>query len=72
MMHEFGHTAGLGDLYDPFVPNPKDYVNFLMNNLEMVVPTPISGTYPRPGPIPTADVGYLGQAYRNEHGSEPH
>ena len=66
MAHEFGHTAGLGDLYG--IPNEDNYSDFLMNNLEVAVPK----SKGMPIAIPTQDIGFLRQIYRNEHGSEPH
>ena len=53
MAHEFGHTAGLGDLYGfgTMTPTPFNADAYLMNNLEVGLPqntrTPVA--------IPTAD-----------------
>ena len=57
LMHEFGHAAGLTDLYA--VPNSPQYRNYLMH-------TKVSTS------IPQLDIDYLHQVYRNEHGSEAH
>jgi len=70
MAHEFGHTAGLGDLYGfgTMTPTPVNAEAYLMNNLEVGLPqntrTPVT--------IPTADVKFMKQVYRNEGGSERH
>ena len=56
MMHEFGHAAGLEDLYNW----PGTYPQFLMDK------------YRPHGSVPPQDIVYLKQVYRNEHGSEPH
>ena len=70
MAHEFGHAAGLGDLYGfaTTTPTPVNAKKYLMNNLEVGLPrntrTPVT--------IPTADIKFMEQVYRNEGGSEPH
>ena len=56
LMHEFGHAAGLEDLYNFRGP----YRGYLMHYYH-----PFEKILPR-------DAAYLGQVYRNEHGSEPH
>ena len=55
-MHEFGHAAGLEDLYG----RGGAYIGYVMA-YERAVQN-----------IPATDVEYLRQVYRNEHGSEPH
>ena len=77
MIHEFGHTAGLDDLYKYQIESPTPtpvYPGYLMDNDWPRYPdylmTISSGT-PRPV-IPQKDIEYLEQVYRNEHGSEPH
>ena len=70
MAHEFGHAAGLSDLYGfaTTTPTPVNAEKYLMNNLEVGLPrntrTPVT--------IPTADIKFMEQVYRNEGGSEPH
>ena len=56
-MHEFGHTAGLEDLYNYPVPG---YSGYLMDDTHGFTS------------IPILDKNYIKQVYRNEHGSEPH
>ena len=58
MAHEFGHTAGLTDLYDEEYGDTYD--GYLMKD-----------TYGFEE-IPQLDKDYMSQVYRNEHGSEPH
>lgn len=57
IMHEFGHTAGLTDLYE--YPG-QGYDNSLMYR---------SG---KATAIPALDIAYVRQVYRNEHGTAPH
>ena len=70
MRHELGRAAGLGDLYGfgTMTSTPVNAENYLMNNLEVGLPqdtrTPVT--------IPTADVKFMKQVYRNEGGSERH
>ena len=52
MMHEFGHTAGLDDLYK----YPNQYPNYLMS---------YSG---KKLSIPILDIRYINQVYRNAGG----
>ena len=54
LMHEFGHPAGLTDLYG------DKYASYLMNPAFFATA------------IPTPDIGYVKQVYRNEHGTDPH
>ncbi len=56
LMHEFGHTAGLEDLYK----YTGNYNGYLMEG----------DTYPTN--IPDKDREYMRQVYRNKHGSKPH
>ena len=58
VMHEFGHTAGLTDLYDDKY-NDK-YTGYLMDDTHGFTA------------IPQLDIDYLIQVYRNEHGAKPH
>ena len=70
VMHEFGHTAGLADLYGESpsgIPYGNKYDGYLMQNPH----TQITGS-PIPTILPQKDIDYLGQGYRNEDGSEPH
>ena len=55
-MHELGHTAGLKDLTYIMPDVAGDYI---MGYLDATA-------------IPTTDINYMKQVYRNEHGSEPH
>lgn len=57
VMHEFGHAAGLEDLYLPEYAGK--YPGYLMDKAVVTA-------------IPNKDRDYLRQIYRNEHGSEPH
>ena len=57
-MHEFGHAAGLTDLYGAKYGNK--YQGYLMKE-----------TFGFTG-IPQLDIDYLHQVYRNGHGSVPH
>lgn len=69
--HEFGHTAGLADLYNEAIVGEGkaiDYVNYLMHSTGNGVPQDSDD----PFVIPNLDVDYLHQVYRNEHGSKPH
>ena len=69
-MHEFGHTAGLADLYgdDPSgTPYGNKYDGYLMQDPH----TQITGSAV-PTVLPQKDIDYLGQGYRNTDGSEPH
>ena len=56
VMHEFGHAAGLQDL-DGY---GGLYRGYLMDDTHGFIR------------IPSKDIAYLSQVYRNEHGSEPH
>ena len=56
MMHEFGHTLGLTDLYE----YPGQYPGYLMTSNE------------KQTAIPAKDINYVEQVYRNGHGTEPH
>ena len=56
LMHEFGHAAGLTDLYG----YGGRYAGYLMEYKRKVTS------------IPSTDVKYIRQVYRNQHGSEPH
>ena len=58
LMHEFGHLAGLMDLYKEEYGDK--YKGYLMAEYRIVPP------------IPLLDIKYLRQVYRNAHGSEPH
>ncbi len=58
IMHEFGHTAGLEDLYKDEYNNK--YQGYLMDDTHGFTS------------IPTLDKNYIKQVYLNEHGSEPH
>ena len=62
VMHEMGHPAGLADLYgDQFMGRYSDYL--MGERLRTNIPTT----------IPTEDVYYLREAYRNIlGGSSPH
>ena len=58
--HEFGHTAGLTDLYRYRLNNGDEkYEGYLMSEHA-------SST------VPGTDLRYLQQAYRNQHGGAPH
>lgn len=70
VMHEFGHTAGLADLYgdDPSgTPYGNKYDGYLMQDPH----TQITGSAV-PTVLPQKDIDYLGQGYRDTDGSEPH
>ena len=56
-MHEFGHLAGLDDLYNK---NDLGFGKFLMYEPK------------GKRTVPDEDVRYLKQIYRNEHGAAPH
>ncbi len=58
LMHEFGHTAGLTDLYKKEYGG--HYSGYVMENEREVTS------------IPSLDRDYLRQVYRNEHGAKPH
>ena len=61
VMHEFGHTLGLTDLYKyPSSDHPRKYTGYLMTS-----------TGKRTA-IPQLDIDYVKQVYRNAHGTEPH
>ena len=57
IMHEFGHTAGLEDLYQP--KYGSKYSNYLMGGNQHVTA------------IPLLDIEYLRQLYRNAHSADP-
>ena len=66
VMHEFGHAAGLYDLYKfrhtptpPATVGPYKYPGYLMTD-------EVSTT------VPLKDKLYLQQVYRNAHGARPH
>ena len=69
VMHEFGHTLGLADLYK----YPGKYPGYLMTRTGVIadnMPTTGPGT---PAPtVPRKDIDYVRQVYRNGHGTEPH
>ena len=56
IMHEFGHTIRLEDLYE----HAGDREGYLMND----------DFYP--SSIPDEDEDYVEQVYRNRHGARPH
>ena len=57
-MHEFGHAAGLEDLYGS--KYGSKYQGYLMEKTFGFTT------------IPQSDIDYLYQVYRNSHGSVPH
>ena len=60
MMHEFGHTFGLADLYE----YPNRYTGYLMDDYNVAVaPTPT---------IPILDIEYVYGIYDIEHSAGPH
>ena len=72
VMHEFGHTLGLADLYN----YPGDYPGYLMDSSSVIANTMNAGSdhpsrMPAPA-IPRKDIDYVRQVYRNGHGTEPH
>ena len=66
IMHEFGHTLGLTDLY-----NYTGYSGYLMDDSHwwLTSSPPLTSLHP---PIPRLDIDYVKQVYRNEHGTQPH
>ena len=59
LMHEFGHTLGLEDLYRFDTPSSQPYAGYLMHDA-------LNKTF-----VPSKDRKYLRQVYR-EHVSSPH
>ena len=79
LMHEFGHAAGLDDLYEYQKDDNKDgileyvYPDYLMNwGKDTYKESPFMPPEKSGPAIPYQDIDYLWQVYRNEHGSEPH
>ena len=66
VMHEFGHTLGLTDLY-----NYTGYSGYLMDDSHwwLTSSPPLTSLHP---PIPRLDIDYVKQVYRNEHGTQAH
>ena len=65
-LHEFGHAAGLEDLYrfrhtptPPAARGSYKYPGYLMTDKDSTT-------------IPGLDRLYIQQVYRNEHGARPH
>ena len=71
VMHEFGHTLGLADLY-----NYPGHPGYLMTDNRVIADTmKAGGHHPSRAPapaIPRKDIDYVRQVYRNGHGTEPH
>ena len=73
VMHEFGHTLGLYDLYK----YPGKYPGYLMTDYHVIADTMRETKEKHPSRTPTPaipqkDIDYVRQVYRNGHGTEPH
>ena len=80
VMHEFGHTFGLYDLYE-YSGDTYDYDNniypeypgYLMTDHHVIADTMTKAGSRMPTPVlPRKDIDYVREVYRNGHGTEPH